>query len=240
MKPQLRQLKAPDPKKYHCADSAHASRNDCIADLHKFMQRDEWPEGLIDQSINSLIRSTPCLAFRLKAVITRLRRGNKRTDWRFFKKLVNRHLEFWLSEADSRTLVSILDTYIDHGSIKERKNALIAVSMVSYEKLVQTKESLFTLTRKAEDTVAENVPLWSGLNGFSLESGDMPRNLFRRYSEALSDTPTIRQLFSRIMKDMIDAESSTMSILAERSREDVSFLQTYLKFLCHQEPDHTK
>jgi len=216
-------------EKLFCADDSHQNRENCCESFNLFRKRASWPENIMDRPIDS-IRSEPrCEAMLVRQLITRLRRGAIPGDWSVFQELVEGHIDYYLGLSSSRTLLSILETYVDHGTTAESKNALIAISLISYEKLVQTRNQYFSCNEVESD--GEPKLLWSGMTTFRTERGDMPRNFFARLFRTLSDTPMILLIFHRLMTDAFQDPRFTLRFLEDRVGQKTQFQDAATKYL---------
>ena len=122
------------------------------------------------------------------------------------------------------------------GTISERKNALISVSIFNYEKIVQGYYRYFNIQPRTDNDGKEvrysrNIfSMGNGNNTFHKEAGDMPTNFFARIDKEL-EPGVIKELFHGIMLDLINLKGSTPFLLKDFANKKV-FADPYFKFLC--------
>jgi hypothetical protein len=139
---------------------------------------------------------------RLIKLIQNLRRGDdlKKSKILFFSE-VERNAEKWCKELTLRWLISIIDTYADHGNDIERSNALIVSTFANMIKIADTS---LLLTRpdnsKLERLLQDVVYLYDEVNSLKITWDDMPNILFYRISEVMQKTPVIEIYFEEIKK----------------------------------------
>ena len=145
----------------------------------------------------------PSLINQVQDLITELRKG-RNTDirWSAFKKLVEENLPEICRELDTRWLVSVCDTYADYADEITRRNALLVVQMVNFEKLWATNLLMYdvSLNEKKLAKLKANkvIPLWDGMYSFNINHGDMTWNLFSRMEILLRETPVIHTIYLTI------------------------------------------
>lgn len=145
----------------------------------------------------------PLLISQVRDLITELRKG-RNTDirWPAFQKLVEENLPEICRELDTRWLVSVCDTYADYADEITRRNALLVVHMVNFEKLWATNLLMYdvSLNEKKLAKLKANkvIPLWDGMYSFNINHGDMTWNLFSRMEILLRETPVIHTIYLTI------------------------------------------
>jgi SAM-dependent methyltransferase len=175
------------------------------------------PERLHDE--------VPCWVARLKHRIIRLRRRTH-DDWPQFREEVTEHLPFLLAHFNTRWLVSICDTFADHGTPIERRNAMFVSLLVAWEKLVQTRR----LADASPEWIASGAPsfmrepqlLWDGVTSMvTTPRADMLRNLFSRLGVMLGPTPHLLQMMETVVERMRACRSSTIAALDRVHERDL-------------------
>ena len=141
----------------------------------------------------------------VKSLIVNLRR-QKDTDvhWSRFTSLLRNNLDQICRYFDTRWLVSIADTIIDHGTPIERRNAMYISIVANFEKLWATNLLMYDIHLNLEKLkeLKNNriIPLWDGMYSFNINRGDMTNNLFGRIYILLDETPDIRKIFDTILE----------------------------------------
>jgi hypothetical protein len=174
----------------------------------------------------------------MKRLIARLRREYEspdllQIDWQFFKGLFESRHEFWIEFCNTRWLVSILNTYVDHADPPENTNAMIALLPASWELMVQNRMAStaegweYRLKRASElsvyakrrwichPSVRNSRPAyWDGQQAFT-SPGEMPPCLFRRIRNLLDSTPIIRKVSDHIIAEMLKAPHTTIGAMLD-------------------------
>ena len=152
-------------------------------------------------------------ADELKQLIKNLRRGDdmEESRLRFFNE-INTNTAAWCSNLSLRWLISVADTYIDHGTPIEARNAIIISVYFNIIKIADTARLLTTpncdmLPRLLEDVVF----MYDEVNSLRITQDDMPNNLFFRIDELLKITPPLQLLFEEVKK-RLDQHSQTLKI----------------------------
>lgn len=148
----------------------------------------------------------PKICLHLAELIVRIRRGIDLDTARtaFFSLVEHEESADFLARALSmRWLVSALDTCVDHAPLSQAAGALALSALVNTVKLTETERLLLadpTHEPMRVHTIREAfpVPLFSGLNAFRIDSGDMVGNLFGRFEQLLMDEPFLYPAFQRI------------------------------------------
>jgi len=153
------------------------------------------------------VRTASRILAQLLPITLYLRRGLRpEASFRCLRQLVEGELAAVLRQLDSRWLVSICDSYADHGDPVSSRNALLISTFVTWERLAAThalwdRPDRGTL-RVEGPPPADNLPLWDGLLTVHLRRGDTVNNLLVRSGRLLADTPHLlaiwRELLSRI------------------------------------------
>lgn len=221
--------------KLKCLNNNHSSWETCW----KTFVTLEVPRNsntILNAPTSELSKLYPCELCEFKVLMIRLRRAcdlienrqigaknNVSSDWSRFIEIHSKNSDQYLNRFDCRWLISILDTYIDYGTIAESKNAMLATSLVNYEKFAIT-ESLCVHNRSDRFPIIQSKifnrtqkPIWSGLKTIQLSNDDFPTNFFKRYANTLKDTPIILKIYNKLMKVMINDSRSTINIIMKSS-----------------------
>jgi hypothetical protein len=159
----------------------------------------------------------PRLLPQIKALTVYIRRGvHADASYLCLRQLVEGQLELALAQLDSRWLVSICDSYADHGTPMEARNALLISTFLTCEPLAATYRHWAEpgcATRRVAGLVAPgNEPLWDGLMTIQLERGDTVGNLLARYARPLADTPHLLAIW-RTLLGRIRSHDSVLAAL---------------------------
>jgi hypothetical protein len=135
-----------------------------------------------------------------------------------FRSLLCDGGEDLLGSFSTRWLVSIADTFADHGSDSERANAMMVVILANVTKLAETERLILKdITvdfQQQEKYVTPGAPLWDGMTSYALKQGDMPGNMWTRVRALMSETPTLSFIFETILSRMV-ANDTLIGRLAE-------------------------
>ena len=158
----------------------------------------------------------------IQELITQIRQGRDvDTCWTELKNLVESNTEEICREADTRWLVSILDTYVDCGTDIERRNALLVVQIANFEKLWATNLLMYDVSLNPEkvNQLKKNkvIHLWDGMYSFNINHGDMSGNFFGRLETLLVATPAIRSIY-QVVIERLKASGMTLANLNEYHR----------------------
>ncbi len=143
---------------------------------------------------------------KLKVCIIRLRRGVRvKETWPIFDKMVKDHLEFFIDQLNSRWLVSILDTYIDHGTPTEQRSAATIVAIMNMER--------FSATSKPKH-FGKN--MWDGLETVSKRrDADGHINFMERLGRLLAQDEFLVPIMSYLLNT---AASNPQSVISSWNR----------------------
>lgn len=122
----------------------------------------------IMQMVRSPLPKHPNFFVRLKSYIIILRRNDDPHIFELFKDAVE-HID--MSQLNSRWLISIADTYIDHGNEIEKLTALLISGIMTWEKMAHSNG-------KFEQ-------LWDGLQTVHRRKGDAHINLAKRIKKTI-------------------------------------------------------
>jgi hypothetical protein len=152
-----------------------------------------------------------------KLIVALRRQQNTEANWTLFKNFIENNINIICKEFDTRWLVSIADTYIDHGNAIEKRNAMYISLIANFEKIWATKLLMFDielnslkLKRLKQNAI---VPLWDGMYSFNINRGDMVNNLFDRLTGIMKETPCLFQIYNTIIAKLIDNKNSTLGTL---------------------------
>jgi hypothetical protein len=107
----------------------------------------------------------------------------------------------------TRWLVSIADTFADHGYPIERGNAMAIVVLANVTRLAET-ERLYLNDAAIDRTRLEEFampvkPLWDGIVNYAVKHGDMPLNMWTRMRSVLTETPTLLSVFEAVLSRLL-------------------------------------
>ena len=159
----------------------------------------------------------PRMLPQLTALTVYVRRGvHAEASFRCLRQLVEGQLDSVLAQLSTRWLVSICDSYADHGDAIEARNALLISSFLNWERLAATYVRWAVPGRVGHRVDApvppDNQPLWDGLMTVQLERGDTVSNLLARYARLLAPTPPLLAIW-RTLLARIRAHDSVLAAL---------------------------
>jgi tRNA A37 methylthiotransferase MiaB/SAM-dependent methyltransferase len=205
--------------KIACSVPEHRGVADCLEQLDALRDPSDAPP-------EALAREVPCLFARLKQRIVRLRRETH-DDWPWFRQEVVEHLEPIARLCNTRWLLSIVDTFADHGTPQERGNAMAVALLPTWEKLALTLR-LAQGGLEASDRgvaavdLATPQPLWDGMTSMIDTAGaNVVPNLFRRLHSVVAGTPALQRILISILERMRRHPQSTLSCLDRRHERDL-------------------
>jgi hypothetical protein len=145
-----------------------------------------------------------------------LRRGVTPTaTFQCLRQLVDHRLDDMLEQLDVRWLVSICDSYADHGDPVDARNGLLIATFLNWERLAAT-HALWAdpqrHTMHVDAPAAQNVPLWGGLYTVHLRRGDTVNNMLIRYARALAATPSLLAIWRTLVARIRKADSVLASL----------------------------
>ena len=155
-------------------------------------------------------------------MITRLRRNGRNLElWNEFRSYIEANTPEVCRNLDTRWLVSVCDTYVDYGDELTRRNAMLVVQIVNFEKLWATYLLMYDLHENPDKIrqIKNNkvIPLWDGVYSFNINHGDMTNNLFHRLDNLMQATPEIKAIYYEILKRMKE-RSTVLSRMDEYHR----------------------
>lgn len=123
---------------------------------------------------------------RMKQCIIHLRRGvHTAKALKIFKQEIK---NIDIDNLDSRWLISILETIVDHGSEIDKRNAMLVSSFMAHERTFQRP-----------DTDKEMPLLWDGMKYPRSSREDYHKKWSRRLKELLSKSPLIHDVFVELV-----------------------------------------
>ena len=149
----------------------------------------------------------------LKQLIKNLRRGdNLQESKAIFFEEIGKNYNYWCKKLTLRWLISVADTYIDHGTPTEQRNAMVISTYFNLVKIADTAMLLkqpnsYMLPRLLEDVVF----MYDEVNSLKITSDDMPNILFYRIDRLMAETPHLQQLFEEV-KLRLATHSTTLRI----------------------------
>lgn len=149
----------------------------------------------------------------LKQLIRNLRRGVdlEASKQAFFTEM-EQNYTYWCDNLSLRWLISVADTYIDHGNPTESRNAMVISTYFNMVKIADTAMLLtqpnsYMLPRLLDDVVF----MYDEVNSLKITSDDMPNILFFRIDRLMQATPVLNAFFEAI-KTRLAKHSRTLKI----------------------------
>lgn len=149
----------------------------------------------------------------IKQLIQNLRRGDNLEESKreFFTEIEN-NVSHWCQTLTLRWLVSIVDTYIDHGTPAEQPRAMMISVYFNMVKIADSSRLLTTPNRDLLPRMLDDVVfMYDEVNSLKITSDDMPNILFWRINNQLKTSPALLALFEAI-KWKLAVNSQTMQI----------------------------
>ncbi|MCF8359242.1 MAG: hypothetical protein K9H26_10815 [Prolixibacteraceae bacterium] len=151
-------------------------------------------------------------------LIRNLRRGhNTKLSKQALFLLVKENINLITQSFNLRDLVSIVDTYADHGTPTQQANALIISAFFNMCKISDT--FLQFCNRREMETQPESngvFYLYDGVNSLRLQYDDMPSVLFFRIEFSLRKHFTLFRLWREILSKL-SQRSKTLQLASERN-----------------------
>lgn len=150
---------------------------------------------------------------RLIKLIQNLRRGEDvfKSKIIFFRE-IKLNSDKWLKTLDLRWLISIVDTFADHGTPIEKSNAMI---ISTFANLIKIADTAIQLTRpdetKLQRLLEDVVYLYDGMNSTKIIRDDMLGVLWFRISDVMEKTPILGRFFEEI-KERFKKNSQILKI----------------------------
>ncbi len=151
------------------------------------------------------------LAFLLACCIVVIRKSNGTGPGiALFHRIVAEHTEEICSELNTRWLVSVCDTFADHGKTGAQKALGLSGSLLANTaKLVETERNLFQIPRPwpPKRRMGNNKKLFDGVIGFWVEKGDMIENLVTRIENVGKEDPVAGAFVGEILLRLIQFDT---------------------------------
>jgi hypothetical protein len=140
--------------------------------------------------------------------IKNLRRGDDLENSKeLFFELIKANINEICKDFDLRWLISVVDTYADHGTELEKSNAMIISTYANMIKIADTAHFLVStnngrrvVKHKEVKLLQGVVYMYDGINSLQIKTDDMPNILFYRIDDRLKHTPELWCLFEEIKK----------------------------------------
>jgi hypothetical protein len=159
----------------------------------------------------------PEFCFHLAKIIIFIRRNiNLDNNLRIYFDIVNREMQFFCKHLTTRWLLSVCVTYSDHGSPVQRGIAQMLVCMFNMMKLSETERRLAADAQYAPEKIQsireahgrrEHIELWDGVTAYSVQGGDMPRNMFCRMLSICDLEPPLSLVFHTLLERALVADT---------------------------------
>lgn len=144
--------------------------------------------------------------------IRRIRRGEDMSrNWTKLVRVVEANLEEIATTFSARWILSICDTYADHGEPVERRNALLISVFLNMIKFADTSRLMRGPIDQAklEELRSPDRPIvFSEMRCIHLGASDTLLNLSKRMTHHLAETPTLARLFRAVLEIVHATENS--------------------------------
>jgi hypothetical protein len=197
--------------------------------LSKFsiLEVDRDDNKILSFDTETLKNSIHCEIILIKILIIRLRRAKSNSDWLLFKFLVEKNIDIILNYRRPRNrkglsprwLISILETYVDHGDEIEASNALIVSTFHKNERFFATICDYFTIESKNYFYNCKKE--FCGIDIYG--NHDIVEQYLKRIYRQLSKTPIILSFFEKIFEEILKKTDSTYSILLRICNDKIFF-----------------
>lgn len=165
---------------------------------HRYADIDDHVDALRHEFAG---RPAVCLE-AIRHIVYLRRRLQADEHWSALQSLVARYEDVFLAELDTRWLLSICDTYSDHGTELERSAAMVIVTCINTIKLAETERLMMPGCQVDWERIKEQsqpVELFDGITSYLVKTGDMPRNMLARIEKALLPTPLLHRIWRAIL-----------------------------------------
>ncbi len=142
------------------------------------------------------------------------------SDWRLYRAFTIENIDLLFNVLDSRYLLSIVDTFSDHGSEVERGNALAISNIFVQERFAQTLRCIYWLFPRFNKLKTRQRPAWDGLFSNKLSRDDSLQIFLARQSSVLETTPILKRIFIQLYKRM---QGSKESLISENVNQSEGF-----------------
>jgi len=183
-----------------------------------------------------------------KKLLIRLRRGKRahswrgkfkgheypysQSDWSVFRECTEKNILSLFTCLSTRSLWSIIDTFVDYAENEERLAALSLSNMMYQERFSQTLHRVYDMSEKDSPLLEGQYPYWGGMKSNRLLRDDSYDVFLTKNLECLGSTPLIKSFFIEIFLRSIDEPNSIISINAKYSEfftEMISFYRRFMK-----------
>ena len=172
-----------------------------IRDIDRHLASIQSAEPNIGPSQLDVIREIICLRRQIDAV----------EHMEQLRQLLVHGGDELLRSFSTRWLVSIADTFADHGVHPERGNAMVIVVLVSVTRLAETERLYLrdpSIDQAKQDAcVMPGTPLWDGMVGYAIKHGDMPLNMWTRIRALMIETPTLSFIFETVLARLMSNDT---------------------------------
>lgn len=169
----------------------------------------------IDEHIRKTQRQVagkPRVCAEVIAAIIHIRRNNMRyNNYHAFDRYCNEYTEVLSEHLDTRWMVSVFDTYADMGESPRRELALMLSVFVNMNKVLDTVMGDNKIQKPAYG------PLYDGLTTYTVQTGDMIKNLVKRIDRSVQSDPVL-SLFWATIKERMRQNDSTLAQLNKLNR----------------------
>jgi len=165
-----------------------------------------------------------CPMLRVKQCIIALRRCRRldKAAMGAFRHTIEDNLDFIVERVNSRWIVSILDTYGDYGDTAERRNAMLGVLLISFDRFVDSVRRCHA--GEADELRVRDRKFYDGLTTPSLgHSADTHRNMLCRIGKCWKSTPAVQRMGIELVDRQFKLNpTSTLNLYAGLSNRDIA------------------
>lgn len=162
----------------------------------------------------------------LKRLIKTLRRRKDvDADWATFDRFVTSNIAEIVAAQNTRWLVSICDTYADHGPPAAARNAMIVSSFVNMVRFAETVKFVRPVVDPDRVLTARGrrVELYDGVSTFAIDEQDVFLNLTRRVNALLADDPVILPIWREVLTRLAQGDNVVSDFARESAVRDRYF-----------------
>lgn len=170
----------------------------------------------------------PSLSFELVKIIVLIRRGIAlEQNVKLFFTIIEAEIDFLLNVLSTRWIISIADTYADHGTDLQQATAVMIIAPFNMIKLTETERLIMADNHHDEHKIELNdqrrarrepLELWDGMTTYSLRHGDMPRNMIARMRRIAARDRVLSRIFDTLLQRALAGETILSRLAAYHTR----------------------
>jgi hypothetical protein len=154
---------------------------------------------------------------KILQLIKNLRRGDDLEDSKkLFFWIITNNIDRIVIKFDLRDLISIVDTYADHGNELQKAQAMIISSFFNCIKISDTFLQYSDITPHTQPESNGVFHLYNGVNSLRLEYDDMPSVLFFRIRTVLKSDDVLSIIWTEILR-RLSMCSNTLFLASEKN-----------------------